>query len=184
MEDQQKKWVYIGILCLVIAIAYWYFLYQDQKRQVDTLDKQVQDLRKKINEAKVQVERLDELKETYKELEAQWKEVLKYLPTQDEIEIVLRDIDDAMNDSNLENKSFTPGYLEEEDFYFKQAIALSLEGRFSDFLNFLDRLAKFDRIVHPTRIRANFNKTKSQELRDFILNIDLSVMAYIQREET
>ena len=183
MDEQQKKWVFVGILCVLIAGGYYWFLYKDQALAINQLEAKVQDLTQKINLARSQVAQLDDLRKEMEELEKQWEAALIYLPTHDEIEIVLRRIDDAINDSNLKSNSFAPNEPQEQDFYSTQNIGLALEGRFPDFLSFLDRLEKFDRIVHPKYISIRINRAKSDEPRkEFVMDITLSVIAYIQGE--
>lgn len=186
MSDQQKKWAAVGLLCVALIALYYFLKFEDQKARVDKLETEVNELARKINEAKVQVARLDELRKEMEVLNAQWEEALDYLPTSDEIEVVLKKIDDAMNDSNLKSQSFLPGYPEAIDFYSRQRISLQMEGDFKDFLQFLDDLEQFERIVHPSGIsvRLGTSNRRGQQAapQSFTLTINMSVLAYIQGE--
>lgn len=178
MSEDQKKWLIVGLICLIIGVAYWYFLYQKQSAQIQDLETKITDLDRKITKAEGQVAKLETLEAEMEVLKAQWQEALKFLPTHDEIENVLKSIELAIRDSNLKKFSFSPGEPEPYDFYSEQRIGLVLEGEFPDFLSFLNRLRQFDRIVKPKNINSRL-KTRNPTDKDFVMSINMTVSAYI-----
>ncbi len=183
MDEQKKKWAISGAVAILILIGYWYFAYRGQDVKITELNVQIEDLTRKVNEAKVQAARLEELQKEMVVLEAQWKSALKYLPTQDEIEVMLHKIDDAMNDAHLKSVTFTPGEPEAQEFYSEQAIRMSVQGFFPDFLSFLDRLERFDRIIQPQLINIKLKQAGADKPTDgFLLDISFTLVTYIQGE--
>ena len=178
MDEQQKKWLMIGIVCLLIGVGYWYFFYQQQDKDVTILTENIDELDRKIATAKGLAAKLEDLEKDMELLTIQWEEALKYLPNEDEIENVLKSIELAIRDSNLKKFNFSPGEPEPIDFYSEQQIGINLEGKFPDFLSFLDRLERFDRIVKPRNISLSL-KSRGAKDREFKLNINLVVSAYI-----
>ncbi|OQY29857.1 MAG: hypothetical protein B6244_02545 [Candidatus Cloacimonetes bacterium 4572_55] len=184
MGEAQKKWIMVGVACLMIAGAYYWFIYQHKLVDIEKLEKENEALRDQIATAKGIVAILDDLKQEMKELEKQWEAALKFLPTHDEIEVVLKKIDNAVSSFNLKSNSFSPGSPQKEEFYYVQTIGLSFKGAFPDFLNFLNRLEKFDRILHPTGISLKLIQNKDGSGKnEFHLNISMKILAYIQEEE-
>lgn len=100
--------------------------------------KEIQEFSKKTNEYKTRVE------EVAKNIET----VQKQLPAETNDTQILSFFQGEINSLNIKDANFTPGKEEKSTYYISKEYSLKARGTFLQFLIFLERIGKADRIYN------------------------------------
>ena len=141
----------VGIIAAVavgILSGYWFMIHQDTARDLERVHARELELQRKLSEVRSIAANIDEFEEEIASLQLKLKSVLRQLPNEREIEVVLTDISNLGKTAGIEIKEFQRRPEVENGFYVEVPIALSLEGRYHDVARFFDLLAGLPRIVN------------------------------------
>lgn len=145
--SKQQQWGIIGGICAVILGAfYWYYW---APATVATTAKQAQINQMQLDNQRTQLiaGQLEELEAEVETMESQLATLATILPEEQETDVLLRRLQAAAVDTNLNLRSSTYQAPILHDFYAEGPIELDLVGSFHDLAMFFDRVSKFGRIV-------------------------------------
>ena len=106
------------------------------------------ELQRKLSEVRSIAANIEEFEEEIAGLQVKLKSVLRQLPNEREIEVVLTDISNLGKTAGIEIKEFRRRDEVINGFYAEVPIDLSIEGRYHDIARFFDLLAGLPRIVN------------------------------------
>lgn len=145
----QKVGLIAGVLLAVVALD-WTYWYGPNSEELSNLSSKVEDLSTELNtkrgraNAKVSAER------ELRELNAQLKQAAARLPEQREIADLLSSVAGSGRAAGLDITLFRQKPETYHDFYADVPVQMEMRGSFADMIDFLDRVARFDRIVNVT----------------------------------
>lgn len=134
----------IGIL--IIGLGYW-FIAKDNFFQFNTLKAQEVSLRSDFELKQRQASNLDAYRNQLVIMEERFGNMLKQLPTQNEMPGLLEDISKTGIASGLTFELFAPLPEVQHDFYIELPIKIAVIGNYHEFAVFLSRVAQMNRIV-------------------------------------
>lgn len=141
------KIVVLVLLFVLLVVAGWWFVWQDQ---IDALDgKRNEEVRLKedfLNKKK-QAVNLDLHIQQLNEIDRSFGALLKQLPNKAEVEALLVEINQSGLGRGLQFELFKPGQEIVRDFYAELPIAVRLVGGYHDFGAFAGDIARLSRIV-------------------------------------
>jgi type IV pilus assembly protein PilO len=138
----------IAVIAVGIIAGYWFLVYQETALHLEQVHAKELELQRKLSEVRSIAANIDEFEEEIASLQVKLKSVLRQLPNEREIEVVLTDISNLGKTAGVEIKEFQRRPEVENGFYAEVPIALSLEGRYHDVARFFDLLAGLPRIVN------------------------------------
>ncbi len=108
-----------------------------------------------------QKKQLDKIEAEFATLTGELQELQKIIPQKEEIDVILRMIQQMAVDSRLEVMRFTPRGEIVRDFYAERPILIEVTGSYHNLASFFDRLSKFERLfnIENFTIRAIPNQT-------------------------
>jgi Tfp pilus assembly protein PilO len=105
--------------------------------------KEIQEFSKKTSEYKTRVEEVAKTIET----------VQKQLPAETNDTQILTFFQNEINALNIKDANFTPGKEEKSTYYISKEYSLKARGTFLQFLIFLERIGKADRIYNIKELK-------------------------------
>ena len=138
----------IALIALLIGGFYYFSVYQSTNRQLQALHGQELELQRKLSEVRSIAANIAEFEEEITNLELKLSKVLRQLPNDKELEVLLTDISNLGKTAGIEMKSFQRKDEIVHGFYAEVPIAIELEGRYHDIASFFDLMSKLPRIVN------------------------------------
>lgn len=158
----------VAAIVLLLAGGYFFLVYQDVSAKLSTLRAQELELQRKLSEVRSVTANIDEFEQEIADLEIKLQKVLRQLPNDKELEVVLTDISNLGKTAGIEIKSFQRKKEVVHDFYAEVPIALEIEGEYHSVGRFFDMLAGLPRIVNMGSISM---KVASESLEGTVLKV-------------
>jgi type IV pilus assembly protein PilO len=138
----------VAAIVLLLAGGYFFLVYQDASDGLAVLRAQELELQRKLSEVRSIAANIDEFEEEIANLEIKLQKVLRQLPDDKELEVVLSDISNLGKSAGIEIKSFQRRDEVVHGFYAEVPISLEIEGEYHSIGRFFDMLAGLPRIVN------------------------------------
>ena len=145
--SKNGRWGLIGVICLILAGVFYMYVWQPNAELAVSLDEQIRQLELENQRTRLIAGQLEDLEREVATMEGQLQTLSHILPEQRETGELLRRLQSAAADTNIEMRRFEnlPPVL--HDFYAEVPVQLDLLGNFHDLAMFFDRVSKFGRIV-------------------------------------
>ena len=151
--DNVGQWplaIKIGVISflafLLIGMGYWLII-KDNFAQYDTLKEQEATLRVEFELKQQQAANLQAYRNQMKIMEERFGNMLRQLPTENEMPSLLEDISRTGIVSGLTFNLFAPQPEVQHDFYIELPINIEVVGNYHNLAVFLSRVAQMSRIV-------------------------------------
>lgn len=169
------RWGAIAGCAALVALGYFLLVYRDTSTRLEKMRAQEFELQRRLSEVRSVAANLHEFEEEIARLELKLSKVLRQLPDNKELEILLTDISNLGKKSGIEIKSFKRKDEIEHGFYAEVPIAIELEGEYHDIARFFDLLAKLPRIVNMATLKM---KVSDESLEQTRLRVDGTATTY------
>jgi type IV pilus assembly protein PilO len=144
------RWVRIAAVILVgvliVAGGIW-FLVKPIHEEVQSARAQEQTLLKELDDKQKKVAAIDAYKEQLVEMERQFGDMLKQLPSRAEVANLLNDIAEKRVEASLEEELFQPQAQVSKEFYAALPNKLVVVGSYHEMGSFVSAVAALPRIV-------------------------------------
>ncbi|HET6656196.1 MAG TPA: type 4a pilus biogenesis protein PilO [Gammaproteobacteria bacterium] len=134
------------IFAVIVGAGYW-FTIRDKIDQLHTARQQETTLKDQFKGKAHKAANLDALRKQLAEMQASFGTLLRQLPSQTEVDSLLRDISQTAQVDGLEQKLFQPQGENKKDFYAEKPIHMIVTGGFHDLAKFVSDVAALPRIV-------------------------------------
>ena len=144
---KQVKVVFAIILAILVFIGSYFFFISDELKALDRMQSKETQLR---NDFKLKYQMAANLKlyrEQLSEMEEQFTELLKMLPSKNEMPGLLDDLTFVATDAGLKINSLDWEEPLQKDFYIELPIKVSVVGDYHEIGNMISNVAKLPRIV-------------------------------------
>ena len=141
------KIISIILICLVVWGAGYYFIINDKRTDLATLEQKELELRQSFEAKQAKAVNLEAYKEQMKEMEVMFSGMLQQLPRKNEVADLLVDISRTGLINGLEFELFKPEGERPVDFYAELPITMRLTGKYHQFGEFVSGVAALPRIV-------------------------------------
>ncbi|RUQ95593.1 type IV pilus inner membrane component PilO [Legionella septentrionalis] len=175
-----KASVVAFLALLVIGIGYW-LIAKPNFEQYDSLKAEENTLRSKFELKQHQASNLQKYRNQMQIMEERFGNMLKQLPTQNEMPGLLEDISKTGIASGLTFELFAPMQEVQHDFYIELPIKIAVIGNYHQFAIFLSRIGQLNRIVtlHDFVIEgASTEKQKNAAGEQLIMRITAKIYRY------
>ncbi|PPD46419.1 MAG: pilus assembly protein PilO [Methylobacter sp.] len=147
----QWPWsVKAGAIFLVSATvlgAGIYFHTVDQLKALDAVEHKEQELKSSFETKQRKAVNLEDYQDQLKQIEAELYEMIRQMPTKEEVASLLTDISQTALASGLEIRLFKPSPAIHKDFYAELPISIEVIGKYQELGLFVSGLASLPRIV-------------------------------------
>lgn len=146
-----------GVMTAVLALG-WYFYWDGQFEEQDTLAQQEVKLRDDYKSKMAQAINLDALEAQQQQVNRYVERLEKQLPSKAEIAALLSDINQAGLGRGLQFELFKPGQVVVRDYYAELPIDIKVGGSYHDIGAFAADVAKMPRIVTLNNLALSTGK--------------------------
>lgn len=149
------KIMIILVLCALVAGGGYYYDTADQMAELESIEQKEVELKNDFVTKQKKAVNLPEYKKQLDQIEDSLEEMIKQMPTEEEVASLLIDISQTGLASGLEFRLFKPSAPVQKDFYSELPINIQVIGRYEELGLFVSGLAALPRIVtvHDVNIK-------------------------------
>lgn len=137
----------LGLIGVIVIALGFYFDTLDELSSLDREKQKEQSLKNEFKEKQKKAINLHDYQEQLTQIEASLNEMIRQLPTEEEVASLLVDISQTGLASGLKFKLFKPDAAINKDFYSELPISIQVLGRYEELGMFISGLASLPRIV-------------------------------------
>ncbi len=161
LSKVQRILICSGIFLAIIG-SFVYFSYLPKIKTQKILNKEIQNLEKKLTIARKNARDLKKYQNKIKAAKTKFKEVMLSLPEKEEIPSLISAISASGQESGLEFLLFQPKGENRKDFYAEIPVSIQVTGNFHNIVLFFDKVARLSRIVNIKDIEISGPKQKGK----------------------
>ena len=143
----EVKIIVVLLICLLLTGGGIYQFTLPQLTAWDVLEKEEQELRADFREKQKRAVNLPEYKKQFKQIEALLDKMLKQMPSQAEVSVLLRKVSKKAKESGLQFNYMKKQETVKQEFYVELPNKLEVLGNYHDLGLFVSSLSTLDRIV-------------------------------------
>ncbi len=157
----------ISVICLLIFGAGIYVDTLDQLAALDASEKRELELKESFETKQKKSINLPDYQEQLEQIETELEDMIRQMPTEEEVASLLIDISQTGLASGLEFRLFKPGAPVRKDFYSELPISIEVIGKYEELGLFVSGLASLPRIVtvHDVNIVPEGKETKGGAMK-------------------
>jgi type IV pilus assembly protein PilO len=141
-----------AFLGLLLYGVFWWFLYSPMQAEIQNKQTTKRNLQAEVDNAKTTAARLPEFRREVERKEATLQALSRILPSQKEVDDLLRKVQQLAAESSLDVLRFKPEATKPQNFYAEWPISLELDGSYHNLAYFFDRLSRLSRIVNVSNL--------------------------------
>ena len=139
--------VVVGLF--IIGFSWWMFV-SDRRDILAAAESKEQSLRSEFQDKQGRAANLEPLKQQLAQMELMLQQMLRQLPSKNEMPDLIVDISQTALASGISNELFQPGAETAKEFYAEKPISLRMVGTYHQFGAFVSGVASLPRVVIMT----------------------------------
>jgi len=124
------RWLAIPVFVVLLAVLYWYFLYQPYSEEMAALQERITSKRQTVEKNQKIAAQLETFRTQVSELEARLHALLRELPESREIPGMIRQISDLGVRTGLQISLIKPMLEQRKEFYAEIPIQVRVKGQY------------------------------------------------------
>jgi len=144
-----KYSVCISVIFLILLGA-WFFMIKDKRDEMLRLELEEAALRVDFENKQVRASNLEPLKQQLVQMELILQQMLRQLPSKNEMPDLIVDVSQQALQSGITNELFQPGPETPREFYAEKPISIRMVGNYHQFGAFMTGVASLPRVVIMT----------------------------------
>ncbi|MBY4597887.1 type 4a pilus biogenesis protein PilO [bacterium BD-1] len=146
---QVKFGACILLLAVIVGLA-WYLFVSDQRLTLQSEEATELTLREEFQGKQGRAANLEPLKQQLAQMEVMLQQMLRQLPSKNEMPDLIVDISQTALAAGINNELFQPGAESQREFYAEKPIQLRMVGTYHQFGAFVSGVASLPRVVIMT----------------------------------
>jgi type IV pilus assembly protein PilO len=147
--SEVKYVAYVFVVFMIVLIA-WFVLIKDKRDELIQLEAQEVILKSDFEGKQARAANLEPLKQQLAQMEIILVQMLRQLPSKNEMPDLIVDVSQQALASGITNELFQPGTEEPREFYVEKPISVRMIGNYHQFGEFLSGVATLPRVVIMT----------------------------------
>ena len=156
------RWLASPVFVLLLAVLYWYFLYQPYSEEMAALQERITTKRQTVEKYQKIAAQLETFRTQVSELEARLHALLRELPESREIPGMIRQISDLGVRTGLQISLIKPMLEQRKEFYAEIPIQVRVKGQYHAVGRFFDDLAHLERVISVDGIQIEATSQETQ----------------------
>lgn len=169
------------VIAFVVGMV-WYFVIADMKTELEGLEQQEVGLRSEFEQKQGRAANLEPLKQQLAQMELMLQQMLRQLPSKNEMPDLIVDISQTALAAGINNELFQPGPEAAKEFYAEKPIALRMVGTYHQFGAFVSGVASLPRVVIMTMHDISL-RPRSANDTSLVLEGTVKTYRYLDEEE-
>jgi type IV pilus assembly protein PilO len=171
--------VFLGLL--IIGISWWMFV-SDRRDILAASEAKEQTLRSEFEDKQGRAANLEPLKQQLAQMELMLQQMLRQLPSKNEMPDLIVDISQTALATGITNELFQPGAETAKEFYAEKPITLRMVGTYHQFGAFVSGVASLPRVVIMTMHNISLTP-KAGKPGQLVLQGTVKTYRYLDEEE-
>jgi type IV pilus assembly protein PilO len=146
---QVKVGACVLLTALIIGLG-WYLFVADQRTTLASEEATEVQLREEFQGKQGRAANLEPLKQQLAQMEVMLQQMLRQLPSKNEMPDLIVDISQTALAAGINNELFQPGAETQREFYAEKPIQLRMVGTYHQFGDFVSGVASLPRVVIMT----------------------------------
>ena len=170
------------LLGLLIVGAVWYFVVSDKRVVLEQREQTERDLKKDFETKQGRAANLEPLKQQLAQMEVMLQQMLRQLPSKNEMPDLIVDVSQTALASGITNELFQPGAETRREFYAEKPIELRMVGTYHQLGAFVSGVASLPRVVIMTMHDISLTPRNGNE-STLVLEGTVKTYRYLDEEE-
>ena len=170
------------LLGLLIVGAVWYFVVSDKRVVLEQREQTERELKKDFEQKQGRAANLEPLKQQLAQMEVMLQQMLRQLPSKNEMPDLIVDVSQTALASGITNELFQPGAETRREFYAEKPIELRMVGTYHQFGAFVSGVASLPRVVIMTMHDISLTPRNGNE-STLVLEGTVKTYRYLDEEE-
>ena len=181
-DPKMQKTVVVAALACALVYVYFNYIYSNRRDTIVELRTEIQQKQDLLERGKRVANNFQAVQEDFQNLVEVWETAQELLPTQKEMEDLLKDITLAGQNSGVTFLLFRPMSVIEHDYYYEHPIQIKTSSKFHQFGSFYSKIATMDRIVNVEELKlVGIRPRKGEKTLDTVQG-DCVVVIYVFKE--
>ncbi|MBD3414451.1 MAG: type 4a pilus biogenesis protein PilO [Candidatus Aminicenantes bacterium] len=174
-------WYGYVFIALIIFGLFYFIHYKPKNDELKSVREERIQTEKEVAMLKQKKEELDQIEQELRLLNVQLKNLEAIIPQEEEIDVILRRIQQLAFDSRIDIVRFNPKALIDREFFSEKPISMELTGNYHNIALFFSKLSNFARLftIEDFSIKALRNQTDASTIRT-----NSTAKTYVFHEET
>ena len=155
-------------LILLIVLGAWFFMIKDKRDEMLRLESDETALRADFENKQARASNLEPLKQQLVQMELILQQMLRQLPSKNEMPDLIVDVSQEALQSGIRNELFQPGPETPREFYAEKPISIRMVGNYHQFGAFMSGVASLPRVVimtmHDISLKPRGNNNEFLEM--------------------
>jgi len=178
---QVKIGACVILAAVIVAFTWWYFV--TEKRDILANEENTErTLREEFQNKQGRAANLEPLKQQLAQMEVMLQQMLRQLPSKNEMPDLIVDISQTALAAGISNELFQPGAEVQRDFYAEKPISLRMVGTYHQFGAFVSGVASLPRVVIMTMHDIQL-KPRGQGDATLVLEGTVKTYRYLDADE-
>ena len=170
------------VITIIIGLA-WYLFVSDTRLTIQSEENNEANLRTEFQTKQGKAANLEPLKQQLAQMEVMLQQMLRQLPSKNEMPDLIVDVSQTALASGINNELFQPGAETMLEFYPEKPIALRMAGTYHQFGAFVSGVASLPRVVIMTMHDISL-KPRGAGDETLVLEGTVKTYRYLDEEET
>ena len=179
----QIKLVACVLLVAVIVGASWYLFVSDRRITLQAEEATERTLREEFQGKQGRAANLEPLKQQLAQMEVMLQQMLRQLPSKNEMPDLIVDISQTALAAGITNELFQPGAESQREFYAEKPIQLRMVGTYHQFGAFVSGVASLPRVVIMTMHDISLEPRSGKD-GTLVLSGTVKTYRYLDEDET
>lgn len=178
---QVKIGACVILAAVIVAFTWWYFV-TDKRDILANEENTERTLREEFQNKQGRAANLEPLKQQLAQMEVMLQQMLRQLPSKNEMPDLIVDISQTALAAGISNELFQPGAEVQRDFYAEKPISLRMVGTYHQFGAFVSGVASLPRVVIMTMHDIQL-KPRGQGDATLVLEGTVKTYRYLDADE-
>ncbi|MFY8205652.1 MAG: type 4a pilus biogenesis protein PilO [Arenimonas sp.] len=147
---KELKYAVCIFLIIMILLGAWFFMIKDKRDEMLRLESDETALRADFENKQARASNLEPLKQQLVQMELILQQMLRQLPSKNEMPDLIVDVSQQALQSGITNELFQPGPETPREFYAEKPISIRMVGNYHQFGAFMSGVASLPRVVIMT----------------------------------
>jgi len=179
---QVKLGACVLVVAVIIGLA-WYLFVSDKRLMIQNEEATEATLRTEFQTKQGKAANLEPLKQQLAQMEVMLQQMLRQLPSKNEMPDLIVDVSQTALASGINNELFQPGAETALEFYAEKPIALRMAGTYHQFGAFVSGVASLPRVVIMTMHDISL-KPRGEGDQTLVLEGTVKTYRYLDEDET
>jgi Tfp pilus assembly protein PilO len=163
-----RDWPWYGYILVAVIIfgLFFLFYYKPKNEEFDNIKAEREQTEQEVVHLKQKQKEITEIEKELENMGTQLRELETIIPAREEIDVILRKIQQLAFDSRINIVNFVPKALITKEFYAEKPITIEMTGSYHNLATFFSRLSNFSRLfnIENFNIKALRNQSEGSTI--------------------